>query len=141
MANFKGKLSKGRMYFRRVSQMLFSPLLHFVFLSLLKVGTEPCIQKMLEEPKLDSYWFNLTFLWKHASCQRQNFLKEVQNSSWEKIVLSINTLFQIIYHCDVTLQEYRAPYKISERSLGHIFKWKNFLLRLIPLFELKISNP
>lgn len=42
--------------------MLYCPLLHFVFLSSLKVGTVPHIQKMLEEPKLDFYWFNLTFL-------------------------------------------------------------------------------
>lgn len=42
--------------------MLSCPLLHFVFLSSLKVGIVPHIQKMLEEPKLDFYWFNLTFL-------------------------------------------------------------------------------
>jgi hypothetical protein len=126
------------MYFRRVSQMLSCPLLHFVFLSSLKVGTVPHIQKLLEETKLDFCWFNLTFLWKYASWLRQNFLKEVQNFSSEKTGLCVDTLFQSIQHCDITWRETRAPQKISERSAG-IFS-NTISCKGWPLFELKFSN-
>lgn len=62
MADFKGKLSQGSMHFTGVSLMPSCPLLHFVFLSSLKVSTPPHIQKIIVELKLRSDWFNSTLL-------------------------------------------------------------------------------